>query len=119
MEGDDGPFAYELQRNAKIQENARTMASLRLSGAKGEMRTAVNNDAAQRGAGTPAAQELPGQEQVRLEVHACVQDGRVPPKPCTTRLVYSTTHFRNDAYRIVKRTEVAVCVRGCLSLWYL
>ena len=48
MEGDDGPFAYELQRNAKIQENARTMASLRLSGAKGEMRTAVNNDAAQR-----------------------------------------------------------------------
>lgn len=47
-EGDDGPSAYELQRLAKMQENARMMASLGLSGAKGEMRTAVNTDAAQR-----------------------------------------------------------------------
>lgn len=48
MEGDDGPSAYELQRLAKIKENARMMASLGLSGSKGQMRTAVNNDAAER-----------------------------------------------------------------------
>lgn len=48
VEGDDGPSAYELQRLAKIKENARMMASLGLSGAKGEMRTAVSSDAALR-----------------------------------------------------------------------
>lgn len=48
VEGDDGPSAYELQRLAKMKENARMLASLGLSGAKGQMRTAVSNDAAQR-----------------------------------------------------------------------
>jgi len=46
--GDDGPSAYELQRLARIKENARMMAALGLGGAKGDMRTAVQNDAAQR-----------------------------------------------------------------------
>lgn len=47
-EEQEGPSAYELQRLAKMKQNAMMMASLGLSGAKGEMRTAISNDAAQR-----------------------------------------------------------------------
>ncbi|CAN0435548.1 unnamed protein product, partial [Ectocarpus sp. 12 AP-2014] len=43
-----GPSAYELQRLAKMKENAMMMASLGLGGAKDSMRKAVNSDAAQR-----------------------------------------------------------------------
>ncbi|CAM9236231.1 unnamed protein product, partial [Hapterophycus canaliculatus] len=45
---EEGPSAYELQRLAKIKENAMMMAALGLGGATGKMRAAVNNDAAQR-----------------------------------------------------------------------
>ncbi|CAN0177159.1 unnamed protein product, partial [Ectocarpus fasciculatus] len=47
-EEEDGPSAYELQRLAKMKENAMMMASLGLGGAKDNMRKAVNSDAAQR-----------------------------------------------------------------------
>lgn len=47
-EEEDGPSAYELQRLAKMKENAMMMASLGLGGAKDSMRKAVNSDAAQR-----------------------------------------------------------------------
>lgn len=45
---EEGPSAYELQRLEKIKKNAMMMAALGLGGAKGDMRAAVNNDAAQR-----------------------------------------------------------------------
>ncbi|CAM9776641.1 unnamed protein product [Scytosiphon promiscuus] len=44
----EGPSAYELQRLEKMKKNAMMMAALGLGGAKGEMRTAVNKDAAER-----------------------------------------------------------------------
>ncbi|CAN0080425.1 unnamed protein product [Ectocarpus sp. 13 AM-2016] len=47
-EEENGPSAYELQRLAKMKENAMMMASLGLGGAKDGMRKAVNSDAAQR-----------------------------------------------------------------------
>eukprot|EP00752_Nemacystus_decipiens_P008110 g7250.t1 len=77
MEGDDGPSAYELQRLARIQENARMMASLGLSGAKGEMRTAVNNDAAQRAKARGLAPRQPKSYPARSRESARVR-GKTP-----------------------------------------
>eukprot|EP00903_Cladosiphon_okamuranus_P012115 g11367.t1 len=77
MEGDDGPSAYELQRLAKIKENARMMASLGLSGAKGEMRTAVSNDAAQRAKARGLAPRQPKSYPARSRESARVR-GKTP-----------------------------------------